>query len=62
LDERTHSRNSGIKNLQSTYRWVDVLDIQIFLEGFDAGEKFALRISDTQSSKQESALEQHQAF
>jgi len=52
LDARSHSRSVGTENLQRTYRWVDTLDIQIFLAGFDAGERFALPRGDTQSNMQ----------
>jgi hypothetical protein len=41
LDLRTHSRNEGIEKVRSRFPWMDVLDIQIFLAGFDAGERFA---------------------
>jgi hypothetical protein len=38
-NERTYARAEGIKNLQATHPWVDNVDLQLFLMGFDAGEE-----------------------
>ena len=59
-NQRTLARNLGIRNLLATYPWADNLDLQLFLAGFDAGERFAAH-RDTQPNKQESASA-HRAF
>jgi hypothetical protein len=38
--ERTIARAEGIKKFQANYPWVDSVDIQMFLEGFDVGEEY----------------------
>jgi hypothetical protein len=38
---RTLARAEGIEKLQATHRWVDIVDLQIFLMGFDAGEGYS---------------------
>jgi hypothetical protein len=47
---QSHQVNSGtiaradcIKRISATHRWADVVDLQMFLKGFDAGERYALR-------------------
>jgi hypothetical protein len=41
-NERTIARGEGIKRLQAKHRWVDTVDLQMFLEGFDAGEEYCI--------------------
>ena len=41
-DERTESRAEGIETLLASHPWADSADIQVFLIGFDAGEKFGI--------------------
>jgi hypothetical protein len=43
---RTHARMSGIDSLRIQYPWANTLEELIFLEGFDKGEEYALRIPD----------------
>jgi hypothetical protein len=42
-DERTLTRSAGIEKLQAMYPWVDTVDLELFLRGFDAGEEWAFR-------------------
>lgn len=37
--EGTSARVAGIESLQATYPWVDIVDLRIYLEGFEAGER-----------------------
>lgn len=48
-EERTIARSSCIDNLLATHPWADVVDVQIFLAGFDAGEQWCLRNRDLDS-------------
>ena len=36
----TQARIRGIDNLLATHPWVDIVDMQMFLNGFDAGAKW----------------------
>jgi hypothetical protein len=38
---RTLARAEGIEKLQATHRWVDIVDLQLFLMGFDVGEEYS---------------------
>ena len=40
-NRRTLARAEGIEKLQATHRWVDIVDLQLFLMGFDAGEEYS---------------------
>jgi hypothetical protein len=42
-ESRTIERSKRIDNLLATRPWADLVGIQIFLEGFDAGEQWCLR-------------------
>ena len=46
-NERTDARSCGIRELVSAHPWASNIDLQIYLEGFDAGERFALYIPGT---------------
>lgn len=48
-NKRTHARLECRENLLATHPWVDFADEQIFLEGFDAGERWALRKADMET-------------
>lgn len=50
-DERTESRSSHTSRLEAKYPWVDAVDRQLFLLGFDAGEQWGLGIRDTELHK-----------
>jgi len=39
---RTQIRSFDIQKLQAIYPWVDILELRIFLMGFDAGEQWVL--------------------
>ena len=39
-EERTIARSKCIDNLLAIHPWADLVDVQIFLEGFDAGEQW----------------------
>jgi hypothetical protein len=41
-NERTDARSKSIDMLLAKYPWADIEDARMFLEGFDAGEKWAL--------------------
>lgn len=43
---RTLARASGIESLSATYSWLDIVDLHIFLMGFDAGERWILSTKD----------------
>jgi hypothetical protein len=45
-ESRTIERSERIDNLLANRPWADRVDIQIFLEGFDAGEQWCLRNQD----------------
>ena len=45
---RTQIRSFDIQKLQAIYPWVDILELRIFLMGFDAGERWALGSQDTE--------------
>lgn len=38
---RTLARAAGIEKLQAIHRWVDIVDLRIFLMGFEAGEEYS---------------------
>jgi len=42
LNKRTHARSLGTQELESDYPASNEIDMQVFLRGFDAGERFAL--------------------
>src|ERR1700722_6679568 len=48
-DARTVARNEGTRTLESVRPWASTTEIQIYLEGFHAGEQFVLGNLDTQS-------------
>jgi hypothetical protein len=52
LDERTEAHSLGMQALTAAHPWASTIDLQIYLEGFRAGEQFARRISDVGSDKQ----------
>jgi hypothetical protein len=45
-NRRTDARSRGIQELVSAYPWASSFDLQAYLAGFDAGERFALNIPD----------------
>lgn len=45
-NERTNVRIQSIDTVLAKYRWADIEDTRIFLEGFDAGEAWSRRTSD----------------
>jgi hypothetical protein len=45
-ESRTIARMRGRDTLLAKYPWMDLVDHQIFLEGFDAGEQYGRNISD----------------
>jgi len=46
---RTHARAEYTKALLATYPWADTVDLRIFLNGFDAGEQWALHTTGKES-------------
>ena len=50
-DRRTLMRSECIGNLLATRPWADIVDVQIFLAGFDAGEQWCRRNLDSERSK-----------
>jgi hypothetical protein len=44
--ERIRSRAAGIETMRSNSPWVDSVDIRIFLQGWDAGEKYSMGLTD----------------
>jgi len=42
MSEAQCACDAGIKTLQAKYPWVDIVDLRIFLEGFEAGERFGI--------------------
>jgi hypothetical protein len=44
-DERTDARSAGTQEIESRYPWANIVELQMFLEGFDMGEQFARRTS-----------------
>jgi hypothetical protein len=50
-ESRTIERSKRIDNLLATRPWADRVDIQIFLEGFDAGEQWCLGNQDLGSAE-----------
>jgi hypothetical protein len=47
LNRRTNARSQGTRNLIGDYPWASSVDLQIFLRGFDVGERYALRSTGT---------------
>lgn len=45
LESRTQARMNGIDTLLAKHPWLDLVDRQIFLDGFDTGEQYVRRIS-----------------
>jgi len=41
LNKRTHARSRGTQELESDYPASNEIDTEVFLRGFDAGERFA---------------------
>jgi hypothetical protein len=41
-DTRTHARSAGITQLTSLHSWANTIDSEIFLLGFEWGERYAL--------------------
>jgi hypothetical protein len=41
-NERSNARSAGIQELKSRYPWANTVELEMFLEGFDKGEQFAL--------------------
>ncbi len=39
---RTEARSDGMRELESDHPWASTVDLQIYLEGFDKGERFVL--------------------
>jgi hypothetical protein len=54
-NRRTLSRSHYTQILEATHSWVDCVDIQIFLMGFDAGEQWVLRNGSETGKDAESA-------
>jgi hypothetical protein len=50
--EGTRVRIEGIETLQAKYRWLDIVDLRIYLEGFEAGETFCISIPRNPSEEQ----------
>jgi hypothetical protein len=46
-NRRTGARREGIENLRAIHPWADLLSLEIFLMGFDAGERWGLHTSRT---------------
>jgi hypothetical protein len=42
-DGRTDARSVGTQEIESRYPWASIVELQMFLEGFDVGERYALR-------------------
>ena len=47
---RTHARAEGIKALWAKHPWADRPDLQMFLDGFDAGERYARSVDGRQGN------------
>ena len=47
-ESRTTARSEGIRNLSAKYPWTDLFDHQMFLDGFEAGERYAARSADSE--------------
>lgn len=45
-EPRTIARSKGIDSELAKYPWMDLIDRQIFLDGFDAGERYDQSTSD----------------
>ena len=45
---RTQARMIGIDKLWAAYPWADTVDAHMFLDGLDAGERFALGSQDSE--------------
>jgi len=50
---RTESRRQGIESIKESRQWAGPLDFEIFLEGFDWGERFANCIQDSGTQQQD---------
>lgn len=51
-NSRTNARSQGTQKLKSDYPWASTIDFEIFLQGFHAGEQYALCSLHTQSHEQ----------
>jgi hypothetical protein len=48
---RTQARSLDTSRLEAKYPWVDTVDVRMFLEGFDAGERWSLDSRDSGERK-----------
>lgn|ERR1039458_708726 len=46
-EPRTNARSQGIDTELAKFPWLDLIDRQIFLDGFDAGERYKAGILDS---------------
>lgn len=51
LAPRTLARSESTESLSAKYPWVDIVDLRMFLMGFDAGESYARSTSGTETDK-----------
>lgn len=49
-NSRTRSRRLGIEAIKQSHPWANTVDLEIFLQGFDWGERYALDIGGIQPS------------
>jgi len=56
---RTVARAEYTEKLAATHRWVDSVDLKMFLAGFDAGEQWAQRSRDIEKSADAQFLSHH---
>lgn len=54
-NKRTAARSAGMEALVSEHPWASSIDLQIFLEGFHAGEQYALHMTNRQERTDEIA-------
>jgi hypothetical protein len=48
MESRTSAYIEGIGNLWAKYPWIDTFDLKVFLDGFDAGERYSPHSSDSE--------------